>query len=134
MRTQAEIYERAKLQFDADNTGFEWTLYIDYLTYEQAQSIVKMITKSEWQQGHDFVASTTVLEQMRKYLPFAWKKAASGRNLSAQRSLRHYVAWFWLIGNDEMADAIEIYLTSGQYEDYGKEMLTHIENVLKEAK
>jgi hypothetical protein len=131
MRSQLAIEKRAKKQFNHDNTGFEWTMYIPYLSYERAIRIVPTLPRDEWQAEHDMVTSKPVLQQMREYMPFAKKKAAEGRNLSSQRSLRHYVAWFWLLGQEEMADSIEKYLLH-QYKDFGKEMLYFIEKAIKE--
>lgn len=42
----------------------------------------------------------SVLAAMREYMPFAWCKADDGRGLSAMRSLEHYAAWVWLLGDD----------------------------------
>ena len=131
MRTQKEIERRAKKQYKQDNTGFEWTMYIDYLSYDRAKRIVPTLPKDEWQKAHDFVTSTPIIKQMRDYLPFAAKKAMEGRGMSAQRSLRHYVAWFWLMGHDDMANAIEKYLMES-YNNYGKDMLHTISEVLKQ--
>jgi hypothetical protein len=42
----------------------------------------------------------SVLRQMKEYMPFAWAKAEDRRSLSANRSLEHYSAWTWLLGDD----------------------------------
>lgn len=129
-RSQAQIEKRARQQVKNDNTGFEWTLYIDYLTYARARKLVPTISKLEWQSGHDHVTGTTVIEQMRKYLPFAKQKIEEERNISAQRSLRHYVAWFWLIGEDDFSLKIEKYLME-EYADFGRPMLREVEQKLE---
>lgn len=130
MRTQLEIEKRTKQQMKRDNTGFEWTMYIDYLDFDRAKRIYPQLPREEWEKGHSFVTSTPIIKQMRDYLPFAENKADEGKNLSAQRSLRHYVAWFWLLGQDEMANIIERYLMQ-QYRNYGKEMLYFIGEAIK---
>ena len=60
----------------------------------------------------------SILERMLDYMSFAWEKANDERGLSAIRSMEHYQAWIWLIG-DDMGDLCE-------YDDYGKNNLIKI--------
>ena len=53
-------------------------------------------------------------------MAFAWGKANGRRGLSAGRSLAHYSAWLWLVGNEELAEEIR------KYQFHGKPQLIKI--------
>jgi hypothetical protein len=134
-RTDAEIEARLKKQYKEDGTGFEWTMYVDYLPYDIAKQYVPKLPHLEWEAGHKHVMSTPIIDQMRKYLPFAQKQLASDSPVPGMRSLRHYVAWFWLAGATEMSETIEKYLVSGQFaesKNHGGDMLEFVERAIKQ--
>ena len=115
MRTQEEILKRIERRKKHDFFNFETPYYIYALTYENAQKYLK----PEFD-GKDWKPS--VEEDTRKeaieYMPFAWEKANNCRGVSASRSISHYIAWLWLLG--ENFDDIE------DYEYYGKPQLIRI--------
>ena len=56
--------------------------------------------------------------KMKEYMEFAWEKANEFRGLSAMRSMHHYTAWTWLLG-DDFGNLL-------QYDYYGKDNLIRI--------
>lgn len=62
---------------------------------------------------------------MEEYMAFAWSKANDSRGISAVRSIQHYIAWIWLLGDEAFAREIETELNSN-YCFFGKEILISI--------
>lgn len=55
---------------------------------------------------------------MLDYMEFAWDKANNGRGISAMRSMHHYMAWTWMLG-DDLGNLLD-------YQYYGKDNLVKI--------
>lgn len=122
MRTQDEIAARVRERMDADFLGFEWHEYLNYLDLEHAREFLKPgaeITAEEWE--YEPVDAEKLRARILDYLPFAWDKANGFRGISASRSLSHFTAWFWLMGEDAMAEAM-----GRHYEFYGKAQLVQV--------
>ena len=119
MRTDQEIIDRINARKEADFFGFELTDLLIRLPFELAKPFLNPDVKGEdWKvQPRD---RDSVLKEMLEYMPFAWGKANNCRGLSAVRSMCHYMAWVWLVG-DDLGD-----LTDYQY--YGKDNLVKICN------
>lgn len=117
IRTDEEILLRIIERKEKDFFGFEISDLIQRLPFEKAKSFLKPETKdSYWTPlPRD---RESVLKEMLDYMPFAWDKANNCRGLSAGRTMSHYMAWTWLIG-DDLGD-----LTTYQY--YGKDHLVLI--------
>lgn len=117
MRTDAEILERIAARSAEDFFGFEANDLIVRLSFDAAKPLLKPEAEpDDWKvQPRDREA---VLAQMLEYMPFAWEKANGGRGISAGRSMHHYMAWTWLIG-DDFGDLTD-------YEYYGKDNLIRI--------
>lgn len=116
MRTQEEILKRISGRKKRDILGFEWTEYVGSLTFENAKEFLKDdVQENDWK--------VETIEELKRraidYMDFAWEKANGCRGISAGRSLSHYVAWLWLLGEDDF-DNIE------DYQWYGKDELTKI--------
>lgn len=60
----------------------------------------------------------SILNEMLDYMSFAFEKANNFRGISASRSMSHYSAWTWLIG-DDFGNLLD-------YEYYGKDNLVEI--------
>ena len=95
--------------------GFETPYYIYALTYENAKKYLKPECN-----GKDWKPTTEeeIKKEASEYMPFAWEKANGCRGISAGRSIAHYIAWLWLLGEDfdDMED----------YEFYGKPQLIRV--------
>jgi hypothetical protein len=118
-RTQEEILKRIADRTPEDPLGFEVNIYIAYLTYENAKPYLKdEITKEDWDSDYEHPT-----DRMRSYLGFAWEKANGRRGISANRSIMHYGAWMWLIGEDKFAEEL---LSFEGYRCYGKPQLKKI--------
>jgi hypothetical protein len=119
MRTTAEIL--AKFEKADDMLGIVKSDLLDYLPFEYAKPFLKDgTTVEEWDEARPECTDETVKAKMLDYMPFAWEKANSERGISAMRSMLHYSAWLWLIGDDELSAAVET------YNDYGKPHLRTI--------
>ena len=119
MRTQEEIVTRIQERFEVDTFGFEVYEYIKALDYKHAKPYLKPeVTKSMWKPL--FKTDKDVRNKMINYMPFAWEKANSSRGISAYRSICHYTAWLWLLGEEKMAEEIQC------YEYYGKPQLRRV--------
>jgi hypothetical protein len=117
MRTDDEILARLKAREREDFFGFERNDLVIRLPFDKAQPfLIPTATVDTWTPVPRNRES--VIAEMREYMPFAWEKANDCRGISAGRTMHHYMAWIWLIG-DDMGE-----LT--RYEFYGKENLLRI--------
>lgn len=117
MRTDEEILARIEEREPFDWLGFERNDLIIRLPFEKAKPFLKPeVTAEAWTPAPRDRES--VLAEMRDYMRFAWEKANEGRGLSAGRTMHHYMAWIWLIGDDlgELS----------RYQYYGKDNLLTI--------
>jgi hypothetical protein len=101
-----------------------------YLSYPYAKEFIKPdVTEEQW----NAALPTTALPRdeaglraaIREYLPFAFDKCDNERGLSAIRSIQHFEAWVWLLGDEE---AIAFLANSDNYEPYGRPMLQYLDN------
>ena len=117
MRTDDEILSRIESVKNDDWMGTQINDLICRLPFEKAKHLLKPeVTSAEWKQiPRD---RESIVAEMLDYMPFAWDKANNCRGLSAGRSMDHYQAWTWLIGDDfgDLSD----------YEFYGKDNLCRI--------
>ena len=128
MRTQKEILERYREREGYDMLGFEVYEYPDWLTFENVKklNILKEdITKEKWEKDYKKPAKENILERMRNYISFAYGKAEGERGISANRSIMHYIAWIWLLGDDEFLKEIEDDWNNN-YNSYGIPILNKI--------
>lgn len=116
-RTQNEIVARIEQRKAADPFGFEWPFYVGALDWAHAKPYLKEGAKeSGWKRQDDAEVRAEAID----YMEFAWDKANGCRGLSAGRSLSHYIAWLWLLGDDEL------WPTLTDYQYYGKDELRSI--------
>lgn len=122
MRTQAEILQRIKEAEKRDMFGFEWQEYLGALTKESLETLRGTLLKADAKLDdikQTFESDDAIRKQAIEYMPFAWEKANNGRGISAARSLMHYKAWLWLLGQDWIDEHDE-------YQFYGKDNLVRI--------
>lgn len=116
-RTDDEILARVRSLQPGDLLGFQTIDLICRLPFATAKQFLRDgVTEDQWTvlpRDRD-----ALLAEMREYLPFAWEKANNCRGLSAGRSMAHYAAWIWLLG-DDLGDL-------ETYEHYGKDHLVAI--------
>lgn len=117
MRTDEEILARIEAVKDNDWLGIERSDLLVRLPFATAKPfLADDADEATWEvQPRD---RESVLAEMLDYMPFAWGKANDQRGISAGRSMSHYSAWTWLIGED--------FGNLGNYQDYGKGNLTAI--------
>ena len=119
MKTQEQILTRINHLKDEDIFGFETGTLMDFLTFENAKPFLKpTATKEDWDKQMRPLSQNVILKQMEDYMPFAWDKANNFRGISASRSISHYKAWLWLLGDDS--------IDTDEYEFYGKDILARI--------
>lgn len=125
IQPQELIVEKYREVSPVDPLGFESGEYMLYMDYTHVEEFLQgkhqnEETRKEW----DETARTVevLLKAMEEYMSFAWDKANNFRGLSADRSIRHYVAWTWLIGDEEFSKKIG----DAVYEFYGKDILVMI--------
>lgn len=124
--TQDEILARINARQHDDPLGFEYHEYIMALEETHAERFLK--PKDErgddpWKPAYPDVES--VRKTMEDYVDFAWEKANNCRGISANRSVQHYIAWAWLIGDTEFSAEIER-MFDEEYRWYGKAILVAI--------
>ncbi len=119
LRTQEQIVAKMKQVEDTDFFGVIRSDLLNYLDYEHAKEFLKPEAKEE-QWNFNPLTREKVLGEMLEYMPFAWDKAINMRGLSAGRSMHHYTAWVWLIGDEEVFGNLE------DYQFYGKDNLRKI--------
>ncbi len=117
MRTDEEILARIEAVKNEDWLGTQTSDLLVRLPFEKAAPYLKPeVTASEWkQEPRDRDA---LIAEMLDYMPFAWNKANDERGISAGRSMDHYAAWTWLVG-DDLGDL-------RKYSYYGKDNLCRI--------
>ncbi len=118
MKSQLEIKNRIKRIQEKDLFGFESSSLVDFLNYENAKEYLKPeCTEDEWNKHYKRATKKNIKLEILDYMPFAWEKANNCRGVSANRSLMHMKAWFWLL--DEKLDLKD-------YKWYGKPQLKKI--------
>lgn len=118
-RTDLEIVNRIRELAATDFFGFESTDLLTCLPYDKAKEFLKPETTEEkWKEVFTPRDRESVLKRMEEYMSFAWEKANNCRGLSAARSMNHYSAWVWLLG-DDLGNL-------NDYEYYGKDNLVKI--------
>ena len=124
MRSIDEIVTRLKESSKTDIFGFEVNEYFRALTPAQIEKLKPDIIKQDADFSNhipDLIDDASLEAQCIEYMPFAWEKANNCRGISAWRSLAHYKAWLWMLGQDEFDDMDD-------YEYYGK---PHLERICK---
>jgi len=118
MRTDDEIIDKM-----AEVKAYDWlgTIRSDlvrFLPFDRAKNfLVDTVKPEDW--TPEPRTTEHITKVMLNYMPFAWNKANNCRGISASRSLNHYEAWLWLLG-DPLANKLR------NYEHYGKEKLIAI--------
>lgn len=127
MRTQDEIVARYEARKEWDTFGFETNAYLIRMDIDHARPyLVEGADESEWNPDACLYTRELVLERMSDYMPFAHEKADNERGISAICSIMHYIAWIWLIGDDEFLAEVEREYDDN-YHSYGKPILAMIE-------
>lgn len=123
MRKQEEIIERFKAAAPRDPFGFESGEYLRALNKEALETLRGEFIKEDADLSEfepDLTSDEAIRTQCIEYMDFAWQKANDCRGISAARSLSHYRAWLWLLGEDQFDDQLE------DYEFYGKDELIKV--------
>lgn len=106
--TPEQIVARLEYRKQDDPFAFEVVDYLSWLDYAHAKPYLKdTVTESKWEQDRQPLTRENVLQRMEEYMPFAWDKARNKRGLSASRSVQHYIAWTWLIGDQDFSEQID---------------------------
>lgn len=126
MRNEQQILDRISTNKSRDFFGFSTFDLVEVLPFAQARDFLteEFVTKvlageEKWEPKSKDDAALKA--RITDYLPFAWDKANNCRGLSAGRSLQHFLAWFWLLGDDAFADEL-----AGEYNLYGKRLLVKV--------
>ncbi len=119
MKSDQEILDKLEEYKDKDFFGVIHGDLATRLPFELAKLFLKedLLEIDYVRQPRD---RDSVIDQMRDYISFAWDKANSGRGLSAGRSLDHFTAWIWLLGDDANFPDLQ------NYNYYGKDHLVKI--------
>lgn len=127
MRTQEEILQKIDEVKDIDFFGFISIDLVQFLDYENARKFLNEgTTEKEWVEVKKENTKESIINEMKDYLSFAREKAEGQRGLSAARSMDHYYAWIWLIGEEERFGDIR------DYSNYGIPQLDEISSFLHE--
>lgn len=96
---------------------------LPHLPFELAKPFVKdEVTAEKWQEITSDRPTTreAAVKQLVEYLPFAWDKANNCRGISAGRSIQHFQAWLFLLGEYRVVAELD------DYDLYGKPQLRAI--------
>lgn len=122
--TAEQIVQRIRDRVEEDFMAFETGEYIQCLPFELASEFLPpTVVASEWVPREH--SRETVLKIMGTYMPYAWEKANERRNISANRSIMHYIAWTWLVGDTELSEWIDQQYDAN-FVFYGKDILVRI--------
>jgi hypothetical protein len=122
VQTDAAIVQRLLDISARDMFGFETMDLVSVLPWDEAKAFLKLgAQRDEWKPvARD---RKSVIEQMRDYMTFALEKATDHRGLSANRSVNHFTAWLFLLGDDGLVAFAE---DDGNYKNYGMPILKAI--------
>ena len=129
MKSVAEIKKKFNEGFSNDVFGFGTGDILDALPFDEVKEylkedyVEKETAADDWE-ANRLKTDDDVKAKMLDYLPFAWDKALDERGLSADRSIRHFAAWAWLI-DDELYKKIED-MYENNYGPYGIPILKYI--------
>ena len=134
--TQKEVVERYKNIIESDKTGlmyeFSGKMLFPYLSFEYLRSKAnKEATDKEIKDFMEILTKEKILKEATDYLKFAWEKCNNERGISSNRSIYHYIEWFWLMGEYDFSTKIQNEF-DGNYHSYGAHILKMIETKLKE--
>lgn len=120
IRTPEEIVARIEvMQDDDDLTGTGMMELVARLPFSFAKPYLNdNAVEDGWTPLT--LSREDLLARMLDYMPFAWGKVQKRRGLSANRSMAHFSAWVWLLG-DDLGDLMD-------YDDYGRANLIRICN------
>jgi len=124
MRTNQEIINRIKAIQPDDLFGFQIDDLLRFLPFEDAKQFlsdegVKEFANGKWNQ--EPLTREGVIKIMKEYMDFALGKASDHRGLSAGRSVEHYKAWVWLLGDEDYGA-----INWENYPNYGAPILRQI--------
>lgn len=122
MRTDQEIIDYYGKVKDDDFLGTMGSELISRLPFDSAKPFLKKdADSSKWiTLPRD---NKSILKEMRDYMEFAWDKATGHRGISAGRSIDHFRAWLFLVGDDEL---LAFANAEGNYPNYGCPILKKI--------
>lgn len=124
MRTQKEILAQMKARAPYDPLGFETGDLLPFLDFAHAREfLVPDATPEKWAEACAESTDAAVRKRMDDYIEFAWDKCTSHRGISASRSIAHFRAWAWLIGDDEAVAFID---DEDNYAPYGAPILGYL--------
>lgn len=128
MRTQIELLHRFNARKGADLFGFEVTDYLEYMTWETVKPLLSEEFAAKVAAGTEkWRTEEQTEEALRKtmfdYMEFAWGKANNCRGISANRSIMHFTAWLWMLGDDHGRFGDKLF---DGYKYYGKPQLVAI--------
>lgn len=111
-RSSAEIFARA--QAADDPFGWAMGLLLSYCDYETVLPLLNDgVTAEDWAKGAD--RPEKIGEAARSYYIFALGKIADERGISAERSVIKLREYAWLMGRDDVVDAMD----AAPYPSYG---------------
>jgi len=99
MRTCEAIRHRVEEIGDRDPFGFEREDLLSTLPKEELPPEIAANAPAGYKP--DGADREAVLSRMRDYMDFAIEKARDHRGLSALRSISHFKAWIWLLGDED---------------------------------
>lgn len=102
-RTDQQIIDRIRSvqETKRDWLGVEVADLADSLPVEQIRTLAGFTPPTDPGYAPEARDRETVVNRMRRYMVFALDKAGKHRGISASRSIAHYRAWTWLIGEYE---------------------------------
>ena len=131
MKSVDEIKKFMNEVEEEDFLGAMRSDFIDCLPYDDAKEyLLDSVTADEWEKDC-MKSDADIIKRIKEYLPFAWGKAYDERGISASRSIQHFRAWFFLLGEDEFYKKIT-WMEDNEFAMYGKPILETIENWLRE--
>ncbi|AYF29273.1 hypothetical protein CSH63_17735 [Micromonospora tulbaghiae] len=119
-RTQAQILARFTAIYDGgtDWMGFRLQVLLESMTRDSLRAVAHHLNAPEPDDDtttYPAVAPDQLEQTAREYLTFAIGKAVDHRGISASRSVDKLREYAWLLGRDDVVQAME----NAEYEQYG---------------
>lgn len=128
-RSTTEIVARMKAVAERDFHGVERSRLLEALPFDDALPFLRPDSgrhRDEWE-AHRYTTTERVVDEIRSYCDFAWRRANECSGVSSTRAISHFRGLLWLLGDGGPAAVVLAKLEDPDgYAYYGKPQLVAV--------